>query len=126
MAHVALMAPLALLAGRDLIFSVAGMARPTTGVSGIVAATRWPLQPQSLNIAEEQGGIVLQVVPDVRLQPLPFVFGAVSGLSVVDCGSVLISFDHHVAITHSALEKKNRSEVGFENKPAKSIEMRSC
>ena len=35
MAHVALMAPLALVAGRDLIFSVAGMARPTIGVSGI-------------------------------------------------------------------------------------------
>ena len=35
MAHVALMAPLVLVAGRDLIFSVAGMARPTIGVSGI-------------------------------------------------------------------------------------------
>ena len=32
MAHVALMA---LVAGRALIFSVAGMARPTTGVSGM-------------------------------------------------------------------------------------------
>ena len=36
MATLALMAPLALLvAGRDLISSVAGMALPTTGVSGI-------------------------------------------------------------------------------------------
>ena len=69
---------------------------------------------------------MLQVVPDVRLQSLPLVLGAVSGVPVVDGGSVLISFDHHVAITHSALEKKNRSEVGFENNPAKSIEMRSC
>ena len=49
---------------------------------------------------------MLQVVPDVRLQSLPLVLGAVSGVSVVDGGSVLIGFDHHVAITHSALEKK--------------------
>ena len=49
---------------------------------------------------------MLQMVSDVRLQPLPLVLGAVSGVSVVDCGSILIGFDHHVAITHSALEKK--------------------
>ena len=69
---------------------------------------------------------MLQVVPDVRLQPLPLVLGAVSGVSVVDCGSVLIGLNHHVAITHSALEKRNRSKVGFENNPAKSVEMKSC